>query len=108
MADRVNASDKLYNRIAVLRAEHRLGRDDLADALGVSYQTIGYMERGDYNPSLELAFRVAEFFGLPVEAVFSRHPFRPMSEELYGERAAPPGEPGKPEKPAKPEREAAR
>ncbi|MGD0578231.1 MAG: helix-turn-helix transcriptional regulator [Bryobacteraceae bacterium] len=101
MIDRVNASDKLYNRIAVLRAEHRLGRDDLADALGVSYQTIGYMERGDYNPSLELAFRVAEFFNLPVEAVFSRKPFRPMSEELYGERATPPSQPVKPVRPDK-------
>ncbi len=89
MNERVNTSVKLYNRIAVLRAEHGLGRDDLADALGVSYQTIGYMERGNYNPSLELAFRVAEFFGLPIEAVFSRHPFRPMSEELYGDRPAP-------------------
>ena len=84
MADRVNSSGKLYNRIAVLRAERKLSREDLADALGVSYQTIGYMERGDYNPSLELAFRVAEYFVLPIEAVFSRAPFRPMSEQLYG------------------------
>jgi putative transcriptional regulator len=52
----------------------------------VSYQTIGYMERGDYNPSLELAFRVAEYFGLPIEAIFARAPLRPMSEQLYGER----------------------
>ncbi len=50
MNERVNASVKLYNRIAV---------------------------------------RVAEFFGLPIEAVFSRYPFRPMSEELYGDRPAP-------------------
>lgn len=109
MTDRVNASQKLYNRIAVLRAEHGLARGDLSDALSVSYQTIGYMERGDYNPSLELAFRVAEFFGLPIEAVFSRTPFRPMSEELYGERATPPAEPArpaKPEMPVKPEKPA--
>ena len=44
------------------------------------------MERGEYNPSLELAFRVSELFGLPVEAIFSRSPFRPMSEELYGDK----------------------
>ncbi|HEY1207405.1 MAG: helix-turn-helix transcriptional regulator [Bryobacteraceae bacterium] len=86
MADRVNASGKLHNRIAVLRAERGLSREALADALGVSYQTIGYMERGDYNPSLELAFRVAEYFGLPIEAIFARAPLRPMSEQLYGER----------------------
>jgi len=49
----------------------------------VNYQTIGYIERGEYNPSLELAFRFAEVFKLPVEAIFSREPLRPLSEELY-------------------------
>jgi putative transcriptional regulator len=76
--------DLLFNRIAVLRAERGLSRQDLADALAINYQTIGYLERGDYNPSLELAFRISEFFRLPVEAIFSRTPFRPLSEELYG------------------------
>ena len=56
---------------------------EIADALGINYQTIGYLERGDYNPSLELAFRIAEYFGLPLEAVFSRQPFAPMSSQLY-------------------------
>ena len=73
----------IQNRIAVLRAERGLSRQQLADALGINYQTIGYLERGDYNPSLELAFRIAEFFGLPLEAVFSRRPFAPMSSQLY-------------------------
>ena len=74
----------LHNRIAVLRAEHGLSRQQLADAVDVNYQTIGYLERGDYNPSLELAFRLSEVFGVPIEAIFSRRPMRPMSEELYG------------------------
>ena len=83
----------LHNRIAVLRAERGLSRQQLADAVSVNYQTIGYLERGDYNPSLELAFRLSELFGVPIEAIFSRRPLRPMSEELYGrhggeERAA--------------------
>lgn len=73
----------LHNRLAVLRAERGLSRQDLADGLDVNYQTIGYLERGEYNPSLELALRAAEFFGLPVEAVFSRRPFAPMSSLLY-------------------------
>jgi putative transcriptional regulator len=73
----------IQNRIAVLRAERGLSRQQLADALGINYQTIGYLERGDYNPSLELAFRIAEYFGLPLEAVFSRSPFAPMSSQLY-------------------------
>jgi DNA-binding XRE family transcriptional regulator len=74
----------LHNRIAILRAERGLSRHDLAEAIGVNYQTIGYLERAEYNPSLELAFRIAEHFELPIEAVFSRTPFRPMSAELYG------------------------
>jgi DNA-binding XRE family transcriptional regulator len=73
----------LYNRIAVLRTERGMSRQDLADAVNVNYQTVGYLERGDYNPSLELAFRLSELFGVPIEAIFSRNPFRPMSEELY-------------------------
>jgi putative transcriptional regulator len=82
--------DRLYNRIAVLRAERGLSRSALANALEVNYQTIGYIERGDFKPSLELAFRISEYFGLPIEAIFSRTPFRPLSEEVYGKRNAPP------------------
>jgi len=73
----------LYNRLAVLRAERDLSRQELAEGIGVNYQTIGYLERGEYNPSLDLALRAAEFFGLPVEAIFSRRPFAPMSAQLY-------------------------
>jgi DNA-binding XRE family transcriptional regulator len=75
----------LYNRLAVLRTERGLSRRDLADALKINYQTIGYIERGEYNPSLELAFRISEFFDLPIEAIFSREPFRPLSELIYGD-----------------------
>jgi putative transcriptional regulator len=74
----------IRNRITVLRAERGLSRQQLAEALGINYQTVGYLERGDYNPSLELAFRIAEHFELPLEAVFSRQPFAPMSSQLYG------------------------
>lgn len=75
---------RIYNRIAVLRAERGLTRAALAEALGVNYQTVGYLERGEYNPSLELAFRISEYFGLPLDAVFARTPFTPMSAALYG------------------------
>jgi putative transcriptional regulator len=75
---------RLYNRLAVFRAERGLSRQELADAVDVNYQTIGYLERGEYNPSLELAFRIAELFGVPIEAVFSREPLPPMSARLYG------------------------
>ncbi|MEV8512026.1 helix-turn-helix transcriptional regulator [Dactylosporangium sp. NPDC051484] len=65
----------IHNRIAMLRAERKVSRRDLADALGVHYQTIGYLERGEFSPSLHLALRVAEYFDVPVEVVFSIHPF---------------------------------
>ena len=73
----------LFNRLAVMRTERGLSRQELADALEVNYQTIGYLERGEYNPSLDLALRAAEYFGLPIEAIFSRRPFAPMSSQLY-------------------------
>lgn len=74
----------IHNRLKVLRAERGMSRQELAEVLSINYQTVGYIERGDYNPSLELAFRISELFGLPIEAVFSREPFRPLSEEVYG------------------------
>ena len=86
-ASRPGRDQGLYNRLAVLRAERGISRQELADALGINYQTVGYIERLDYNPSLELAFRLSEFFRLPIEAIFSREPFPPLSELVY--RTAP-------------------
>ena len=76
----------IYNRIAVLRAERGISRQALADAVGVNYQTIGFLERGNYGPSLKLAFQIAEFFSLPVEAVFSTKPMKSLSEQVYGKQ----------------------
>ncbi|MFI5592524.1 helix-turn-helix transcriptional regulator [Amycolatopsis sp. NPDC051758] len=68
-------SEVVYNRIAMLRAERSISRRQLADELGVHYQTIGYLERGEYSPSLYLALRIAEFFEVSVEVLFSTKPF---------------------------------
>lgn len=73
----------IYNRIGVLRAERRLSRAQLAELIDVNPQTVGALERGDHYPSLDLAFRICEVFDLPVEAVFSREPFTPLSTALY-------------------------
>jgi putative transcriptional regulator len=73
--------DAVYNRIALLRAEQGVTRRELADELGVHYQTVGYLERGEYNPSLHLALRIAEFFGLPLELIFSTRPFPRISDD---------------------------
>lgn len=78
----------IYNRIKTLRADRGLSRKALADAIGVNFQTIGYLERGDYNPSLELAFKLADYFDVPIETAFSRTPFQSLAEELRASRAA--------------------
>ena len=76
-------SEAVHNRIARLRVEQGVSRRDLADALGVHYQTVGYLERGEYNPSLHLALRIAEFFDVPVEVIFSIEPFPRLSDRPH-------------------------
>lgn len=68
-------SEQVHNRIAMLRVERGISRRQLADALGVHYQTVGYLERGEFAPSLHLALRLARYFDVPVEVIFSIDPF---------------------------------
>jgi DNA-binding XRE family transcriptional regulator len=77
---------KIYNRIAILRSERGVSRKELAKATGVNFQTVGYLERGEYNPSLDLAFKMSDFFGLSIDFIFSTSPMKPLSEELLEER----------------------
>jgi putative transcriptional regulator len=55
----------------VIRAEHRITQDQLAKAIGVTRATIVAIEGGGYNPSLELAFRLARYFKTDIHAIFS-------------------------------------
>ena len=71
----------VHNRLPLLRADRGLSRADLAAALGIHYQTVGYIERGEYAPSLHLALRIARLFELPVEAIFSLEPFAQLRAE---------------------------
>ncbi len=68
-------SEIVHNRIAMLCAERGISRRQLADALGVHYQTVGYLECSEHSPSLYLALRIAECFEVPVEVIFSTTPF---------------------------------
>jgi putative transcriptional regulator len=72
----------MHNRISLFRAERGVSRRDLAEAVGVNNQTIGYLERGDYKPSLELALKIGRFFGVNVELIFSLTPFPPIAASL--------------------------
>jgi putative transcriptional regulator len=66
------ALEGMKNRLKVLRAERDWNQQDLADALGVSRQSVNAIETGKYDPSLPLAFRIADLFALPIEAIFLR------------------------------------
>lgn len=72
----------MHNRIALFRIERGLSRRQLAEAVNVNSQTIGFLERVDYNPSIELALKVAAVFRVPVELVFSLTPFEPIGDTL--------------------------
>ena len=60
------------NRLKVLRAERDWSQQDLADALGVSRQSVNAIETGKYDPSLPLAFRIADLFAMAIEEIFLR------------------------------------
>ena len=62
----------MKNRLKVLRAERDWSQQDLADRLQVSRQSVNAIETGKYDPSLPLAFRIADLFGLPIEGIFLR------------------------------------
>lgn len=73
---------EIHNRIALFRAEAGMSRRELADAVEVNPQTIGYLERGDYKPSLELGMKIAAVFNVPVELLFSFTPFESVADAL--------------------------
>ena len=60
----------MKNRLEMLRKERGIRQEDLAQALGVSRQTVISLEKGKYNPSLSLAFRLARYFEIPIEEIF--------------------------------------
>jgi putative transcriptional regulator len=68
--------EPIFNRIEELRSTKGLSRQQLADAVGVHYQTVGYLERGEYNPSLSLALKIANTLKTEVDEIFSLNPFR--------------------------------
>jgi len=60
----------MNNRVKVKRAEHDLTQQDLADSIGVSRQTINAIEKGKYDPSLPIAFKLAAVFQCQIEDLF--------------------------------------
>jgi DNA-binding XRE family transcriptional regulator len=66
--------EHVFNRILAAREERGLSRHDFATAIDVHYQTVGYLERGEYSPSLVLALRISRVLELPIETLFSIDP----------------------------------
>lgn len=60
----------MKNKLKVLRAERDMTQADLANELSVSRQTVNAIEKGKFDPSLPLAFKMSKLFGLPIEAIF--------------------------------------
>ena len=71
-----NPEEPVYNRIEAARTALGLSRQELADKVGVHYQTIGYLEREEYSPSLVLALRIAKALNQEVSELFSQTPFK--------------------------------
>ena len=71
-----NPEEPVYNRIEEARSTLGLTRQELADKVGVHYQTIGYLEREEYSPSLVLALRIAKALNQEVSELFSQTPFK--------------------------------
>lgn len=60
----------MKNRLEEFRKTRGIRQEELASALGVSRQTIGSLENGRYNPSIQLAFKIARYFGMSIEDIF--------------------------------------
>jgi putative transcriptional regulator len=71
-----NSEEPVYNLIEVARVALGLSRQELADKVGVHYQTIGYLEREEYSPSLVLALRIANALNQEVTELFSLTPLK--------------------------------
>lgn len=82
----------ISNRIQIFRTDRGLSRKELAALVDVNPQTIGFLERGSYTPSVELALQLARVFGVSVEAVFSLEPFPPLAAQIGAPVVPPKGD----------------
>ena len=71
-----------YNRLKMLRVERNMSRKELADQTDIHPQTIGYIERQQFNPTIELALRLSNAFGVGLDAIFSAEPFDLLDDNV--------------------------
>lgn len=80
MGRKPKSEEPVYSRLEAVRVRRGITRQELADAVDVHYQTIGYLERGEYSPSLALALRIAKELEITVGDLFSLTPFHDTGE----------------------------
>lgn len=74
LADKLEFKEKIVSRVKEIREELNIAQQDLAEAVGVSRQTIYYLEKGTYNPKLTLGFKIAEKLKKPINEIFFTEP----------------------------------
>jgi putative transcriptional regulator len=77
---RTEPGEQVFNRLVEARDLVGVSRQQLAELIGVHYQTAGYLDRGEYSPSLALALKIADVLAVPVESIFSLAPFPSQSQ----------------------------
>ena len=75
-----------HNRIKMLRTERGISRKELAHITGIHLQTVGYIERREYNLSVDLALRIGAALGVSLDAMFAPEPFEPLSNAQLTQR----------------------
>lgn len=73
----------MKNKLSEIRKQHRMNQQELADVLEVTRQTIGSIENGRYDPSLQLAFKIARYFDMAIEEIFSDERVKDMNLRLF-------------------------
>ena len=71
-----------YNRLKMLRVERNMSRKELADLADIHPQTIGYIERQQFNPTIELALKLSKTLGVGLDSIFSAVPFNLLDDKL--------------------------
>ncbi len=70
-----------HNRLTMLRVERGMSRKELAELTDIHPQTIGYIERQQFNPTIELALRLSKQLGVGLDAIFSSEPFELLDDK---------------------------
>jgi putative transcriptional regulator len=70
LQQKIRGVEAMKNKIKVFRAMHDMTQEELADRIRVTRRTINSIERGKYNPSIEVAYNIAKTFGVAIEEIF--------------------------------------